>query len=92
MPDTTIYKTSEVSVETELDGEIALMNIDSGEFFALKDTGLAIWRRIDGMADQLSIVQALCAEYDVEPATCMEQVKRFCQNLLDAGLIVTANS
>lgn len=50
-----VYKSAEISVETELDGEIALMNIDSGDFFALKDTALQIWRRIDGVADQVRL-------------------------------------
>ena len=90
MSKSVVYKSAEISVETELDGEIALMNIDSGDFFALKDTALQIWRRIDGVADQDAIIRELCAEYDVEYDVCSAQVAKFCDSLLQAGLIVAA--
>ena len=35
-------------VETELDGEVVVMNVDTGRFHVLKETGLAVWRLIDG--------------------------------------------
>lgn len=74
-------------LETELDGELVLMSTENGSFHALKDTGLAIWRLIDGQSDVTAIQKVLNSQYDVDPTTCRNKVGAFLKTLSDAGFV-----
>lgn len=74
-------------VETELDGEIVLMNVDTGRFHVLKETGLAIWRLIDGKRDLAAIQSELMGRYAVEEAQCRAETAKFIDMLNGAGLV-----
>jgi len=73
--------------ETNLNGEVVLMNIDSGQFHALKDTGLAIWRLIDGVRSIAAIQTELLKTYDVDEAQCRAETFRFLNALKDSGFV-----
>jgi hypothetical protein len=74
-------------VETELDGEVVVMNVDTGRFHVLKETGLAIWRLIDGERTLAAIQSELIARYAVEEARCRTETAKFVELLSGAGLV-----
>ena len=74
-------------VETELDGEAVIMNVDSGRFHALKDTGFAIWRLIDGKRSIAAIQAELVKIYDVDEERCRAECERFFASLKHAGFV-----
>lgn len=74
-------------VETELDGEAVIMNVDNGRFHALKDTGFAIWRLIDGTRSIAAIQAELRKVYDVDDDRCREECERFFASLKHAGFV-----
>lgn len=74
-------------VETSIDDELVLMQLDRGSFHGLKSTGLAIWKLIDGTRDRPGIVAALVAQFDVSPEQCDAEVGRFLDQVHKAGLI-----
>jgi ribosome-associated toxin RatA of RatAB toxin-antitoxin module len=82
-----IRKATAHFAETELDDEIVLMNIDTGSFHALKGTGLAIWKLIDGTRDADAINSAMMARYDVDSATCSAEIGRFVDQMAGAGFV-----
>lgn len=84
---TAIRKLSTNFVETELDGEGVLMNLASGEFFALRDSSLAIWKAIDGERTAHDIASILARAYAGNPATISQDVALFLTQLKDAGFI-----
>ncbi|WP_144096685.1 PqqD family protein [Croceicoccus sediminis] len=79
-------------VETEVDGEVVLMNIDSGLFYSLDGTALAIWRAIDGTRDEAAIVAVLAPGFDESEAQIAAHVREFIASLADAGLVETAKA
>jgi hypothetical protein len=83
-------KNIENYLQTIIDGDLVLMNVDSGAFNALKDTGLAIWEAIDGERDLADIVALLADQYDVAPAVCASEVHAFVDTLVQAGFVVAA--
>lgn len=83
-----IAKASDQFVETEVDGELVLMNVATGDFFGLKGTGLAIWKLIDQHEDVTAIKEALQSDYDVSEADCAAEVDEFVRELLHAKLLV----
>ncbi|MGB7373947.1 PqqD family protein [Pontixanthobacter sp.] len=81
-------KCSEKFIETELDGELVVMNTDTGKFHTLKTTGLAIWRLIDGARDTHAIKSALMDEYDIHDENrCDAEISTFLQSMVTADMI-----
>ncbi|MFM5907040.1 MAG: PqqD family protein, partial [Novosphingobium sp.] len=50
-------------VETAIDDETVVMDIDSAEFFSLNETAGAVWRAIDGTRNRQEVLAAVAAEY-----------------------------
>lgn len=82
-----ICKIPDSFIETRIDDELVLVQVDRGTFHSLKTSGLAIWDLIDGTRDKSAIVEALAREFDVAREQCDAEVQRFLDQLHKAGLI-----
>jgi len=75
-------------VETVIDDEIVVMQLDSGDFFSLSGSARAIWEAIEGARDEAGICAALVDEY---PAVSRDElaidVAGFVARLRAAGLL-----
>jgi hypothetical protein len=76
--------------ETEVDDEIVVMRLDSGEFFSLSGTAAATWRLIDGTRARDEILDALAAAYGTDESAIVADVDDFLAQLKEQGLIATA--
>lgn len=85
---TPLVKCTDRFIETEIDDEAVLMDLDSGDFFSLAGTGLAIWQLIDGKHDRKAIIAALAAEYGADSAEVSKDVDRFSAELVELGFLV----
>jgi len=74
-------------VETDIDDEIILMRLDTGELLSLAETAAAAWRLIDGQRDQDMLVEALMAQFDGEEREIARDVDQLLRELKKAGLI-----
>lgn len=84
----TIYQKCEGRyVETEVDGELVLMNMATGRFFALEDSGLGIWRAIDGERDVAAIADEIAGRFGIDAATVAGDSGEFLAALVEAGLV-----
>lgn len=84
---TIIRKCNGQFVETEVDGEVVLMNTASGTFYSLEDSGLAIWKTIDGQRGRDAIVDTLAADFATDRSAIADDVDAFLATLTGAGLI-----
>jgi len=75
-------------VETALDDETIVMDIDSADFFSLNATAGAVWRLIDGTRDRDAIVAALAAEFAASPEEIGADVDALIGQLRTAGFLV----
>lgn len=82
-----IAKMQDRFVETEVDGEIVLMNTENGRFYALDGSALAIWRTIDGCRTRDAIIAELAAEFDETPEGIASDIDDFLDLLREAGLV-----
>ena len=80
-----IRKRPENYLATEVDGELILVHADSGAFFSLTGTGLAIWQALDHSNDPEAIVQTMLDSYDVDHDQCQKSVAEFADHLVTAG-------
>lgn len=74
-------------VETAIDDEIVVMDIDTGDFFSLAGTARSIWQLIDGTRDQPALVAALAQSYGCAPDALTGDVARFVEELAAANLV-----
>jgi len=74
-------------VETDIDLEIVLMRLDTGELLSLADTAAAAWRLIDGRRDRAAVVAALQSEYSAGEQEILAHVGEWLEEMKDAGLI-----
>lgn len=61
---TVLSKQTGQFTETEIDDEIVVMHLGTGEFFSLTGTAAAIWRLIDGSRGRAELVTELSSEFE----------------------------
>jgi hypothetical protein len=72
----------------DLDGEVVLLNLETGVYFGLDPVGSRIWSLIDGRRTTAQVVTAIVEEYDVDAPTCETDVARLVASLRSHGLLV----
>ena len=86
--ESTISKRAEL-LSSEVDGEIVMMNIETGRYIGMNSVGSEIWKMIDTGA---SSVEDICIRlkqvFKVDDSTCQRGVLDFCSNLLKENLIL----
>lgn len=74
----------------DLDGEVVILNLESGIYFGLEGTGNDIWRLLAEGRSQAEIAEQLSARYEVSPQQARADVARFVAELCAKGLATTA--
>ena len=83
-------------VHREVAGEVFLVPVrgrlaDLQDFFVLNETGAFLWPLLDGTRSEADLVEALTAEFEVEPGAAAADVQDFLRRLSEAGLLEEAN-
>jgi PqqD family protein of HPr-rel-A system len=76
--------------ETEIDGEMVLLDTSSGALHVLNPTAAAVWAELDGERGVDRIVADLSAVADADSDRVREDVIRFLGELERAGLVARA--
>lgn len=74
-------------IETEIDDEVVLMDLDSGNFFSLSGTALAIWRAMDEADDRSALIARLAQAYGAGEADVAGDVDSFLGDLAATGFL-----
>ena len=64
-----------------------MLDIDSGEYFALNEVGGLVWELCDGSHSVSAMVDAICAQYDAESSVVLKDASELLEDLSGAGLI-----
>ncbi len=74
-------------LNTEIDDQTVMMDIEQGSYFGLNQTGTRIW----ALLAEPIVIGDLCArlteEFEVPQKQCEQQVVAFLANLRDRGLV-----
>lgn len=82
-----IRKLSGRFTEADIDDEIVIMRIDSGEFFGLSGTAAAAWRLIDGTRDRAALLSALAGEFGTAQNAIAADIDDLLARLRETGLL-----
>jgi PqqD family protein of HPr-rel-A system len=85
-PQTTVETTSEAT-SCEVGDETVILDLGSGQYFALDAVGTAIWRHLRTPCTFAALCERLQAEYDVPPARCQSDVSTLLEDLARRGLV-----
>ena len=75
-------------VFNEVDGELVMMNIETGAYASLNETGKSIWQLLDAPKNIADVVSALVDEYDIDQSTCEKEVLPFIENMVKSDVLV----
>ena len=80
------YQPNPSVIETELPGELILLDPETQEMFSLNESGRAVWRAIPGRS-VAEVAALLSAEYEVEAEAAEVDVRGLVAHLVGAGLL-----
>ena len=75
------------TLSAEVDGEVVTLDIARGACYALDAVGARVWALIETATSITEVCETLVAEYDVDPATCRQDVLDLMRDLLAEGMI-----
>ncbi len=92
MPDPTLTAQSRVRrihdvLDTEIDDQTVMMDIEQGTYFGLSKTATRIWAILAEPMVISDLCDRLTDEFEVPREQCQQQVVAFLGNLLDRGLL-----
>lgn len=91
---TRVRRTIDKFVDAEVDGELVFMDVGEGQFYGLKETGIATWRLIDeggAWTTVGALTKALCEEFEVDEEACLRDVGILLDEMAAADLIELAS-
>lgn len=74
-------------VHETIDGETVIINLDSGNYYSLREVGAVIWNLIAQGADEAHIVEMLTQRYNGQPETMSQGVNALLTQLQAEQLI-----
>lgn len=82
-----IARSSEIA-SRNLDGEMIIMSARDSTLFTLNEVATVIWEAADGQTSLEEIVEhRICQEYDVDPATALQDARELVQQLVEHGIL-----
>jgi phosphatidylserine decarboxylase len=81
---------AEGPVASEVDGEVVILDVESGHFFQLNGVGSSVWQRLESPMTLGALCTAMLDEFEVDAAQCRSDVRAFAAKMLDRGLLVRA--
>jgi len=74
-------------VSTDLGGEVAILHIESGKYFALSPVGARAWGLLKDVSAVGDILEVLLDEFDVDAAVCERDLIQLLRRLEDRELV-----
>lgn len=74
--------------EARIDGELALFSESRGAYFGLGSPGTRIFELLDGQRTVAEVCSRLVAEFQVDEATCQNDVVAFLADIERRGLLI----
>jgi hypothetical protein len=86
-----IIKAIQEQLSSEVSGEAVILELNSGVYYGLNETGAIIWQWLQEPKKVSEIRTLILTEYDVEPEKCDRDLEAILKEMLAAGLIEIVN-
>src|ERR1700730_7417732 len=78
---------SKHQVSCDLEGEVAILNLDNGVYYGLDSVGAQMWKQIQEPTTLAQILAKLLRYYDVSSETLEFDIRRLLSELAAHGLV-----
>jgi len=85
-----ILTRSDEYLHHEVDNEMVMMNVNSGLYVSLNETGKSIWLILKEPKSVDEVIENLASEYNVTAEQCEKDTLPFIEKLLDKKILVKA--
>ncbi|MEJ6012167.1 PqqD family protein [Novosphingobium aquae] len=80
------------SLSCDIDGEIAVLNPDSKQYFGLTEVAALVWEELESPKSFDAIVSEVMRVYDVKEAECRRSLSNFILEMCKLGLVIPDGS
>ena len=87
-----LYKLSSNHLFSEVGEEAVILELDSGVYYGLNETGVQIWQWLKEPKRFTELYQLLMDEYDVDSQQCEADLKAILQGMTEVGIIQLSDS
>jgi hypothetical protein len=75
----------------EFDTDAVILDLRDGVYYGLEGVGARIWSLLQHPTSLHALRDAIVAEYEVEPARCLADLRELCAELVRRGLVRTVD-
>lgn len=84
-----IWQITPEVISSKIDEEVILMSIEADSYFGLEPVGSRIWELLSKQPASVDeLVTSLMEEYEVDEATCRDDVQQFLDDMSAKKLII----
>jgi len=83
----TVVKRSDDQEFSSIDGEVIMLSLKKGEYYALNSVASDIWNLLDKPVSVEDLIRKLMGEYDVEYEPCRQDTLRCLDDFLEKAII-----
>lgn len=92
MEENKIFEKPPDVIEREMDGEVVLLDLNTGVYFSLNELGAELWGMLDGKRRVGEMVDWVVENYEVERKVAENDVGELLEDLHQENLIKEAGS
>ena len=74
-------------IATDMDGDTVMMSIERGEYYGISGVGSRVWELLEQPVTLADIIAIICAEFDIDQATCQTDMEQFLSELQSLELV-----
>jgi len=74
-------------IATEVDGEVLMMHIESGNYFGLNEVASFLWNQLDTPRTVAALCVAVQTEFKVDEERCQADTLAFLEDMISDGLV-----
>lgn len=82
------FARSETSTSESSPGDCLILDLDSGNYYGVGESGGFIWERLDGKTDLQTVAEAVARHFEIESSRAAEDLLEFVARLHELGLVV----
>ena len=83
----TLYTRATHQVSADLNGDMAILNLQTKTYYGLAGVGAFIWRKLEVPTDYASLTQAVMEEFEIDRTQCRLDVASFLEKLDSIALL-----
>lgn len=88
----TIIQRNDSVIFSDIDDQVVMMDLDSGDYFELNTVGTRIWELLETPTNVNDLVKTLLSEFDIAEDVCRTETEDFIHKMLDLKTLTSGQA